>query len=148
MIGARWCRDRIVWRASLSRATSRPGIIPRDFRSVYSLAGHSFLPVTFATARRETRGAEIAESADVFLTIAARGATIIRCQRSRTLAHIGPRCRTISGLCSCVPKGLSCSLCNCRIMPRQARTRGEQIIERDSLDSKAIITTELGFLAL
>lgn len=98
------------------------GIIPRDFRSVYSLAGHSFLPVTFAAARRS---AEIAESADVFLTIAARGATIIRCQRSRTLVHIGPRCRTISGLCSCVPKGLVRSLCNCRIMPRWVRTRGE-----------------------
>lgn len=109
-------------RASL--LTSRTRIIPRDFRSVYSLAGHSFLPVTFATARQ---GAEIAKSANVFLTIAARGATIIRCQRSRTLVHIGSRCRTISGLCSCVPKGLARSLCNCRIMPR--RVRSEQIDE-------------------
>lgn len=122
IISVRRCCDRIAWCASLLRATGRAGIIPRDFRSVYSLAGHSFLPVTFAAARR---GAEIAESADVFLTIAAQGATIIRCQRSRTLVHIGPRCRTISGLCSCVPKGLARSLCNCRIMPQWVRTRSE-----------------------
>lgn len=80
-------RDRIARRASLSRATGQAGDYSRDFRSVYSLAGHSFLPGTFAAARCN---AKIAESADVFLTIAARGAAIIRCQHSRTPVHIRP----------------------------------------------------------
>lgn len=34
------------------REGRKHGIIPRDFRSEYSLAGHSFQPVTFAVVKR------------------------------------------------------------------------------------------------
>lgn len=97
-----------------------PRIIPRDFRSVYSLADHFFLPVTFAAARRG------AESADVFLTIAARGATIIRCQRSRTLVQ--PDVGRFPGYARAYPKGSLVLFYNCRLMPRRMRTQSERII--------------------
>ena len=42
----------------------RHGIIPRDFRSEYSLTGHSFHSATFAVARRGERAGQVYFSQD------------------------------------------------------------------------------------
>lgn len=124
MIGARQCCDRIAWRARESRATGRARIIPRDFRSVYSLAGHSFLPVTFAALRQ---GAGDRAQRAPRRTIAAR------CPRrgdNKVSTFADPGAARDDFRVMLVRTQRARSLCNCRIMPRRVRTRSERRIDQ------------------